>query len=101
MYVFSPDWTSPGKFALDTMYTFLYIYAHHVAGVLKGIDMKTNIDLNEELVREASRVTNIKVKKHLVEYALRQIIKTHRQKSLLNYYGKVKWDGDLNEMRKI
>ena len=63
--------------------------------------MRTNIELNDQLVKEAMLATNIKTKKHLVEYALKEVIKNGKRRNILKYYSKVEWEGDLNKMREI
>lgn len=62
--------------------------------------LRTNIELDEKLVKEAMRLTRKKTKKELVNYALRELINKMRRKKLLELEGKVEWRGDLGEMRK-
>ena len=63
--------------------------------------MRTNIDIDNALVKEAMELTNIKTKKEIVKLALKELISMYKRKSLLHYRGKLKWEGDLDEMRKI
>lgn len=62
--------------------------------------LRTNIELDEKLVKEAMRLTRKKTKKELVNYALEELITRRKRKKLLDLEGKVKWAGSLDEMRK-
>lgn len=61
---------------------------------------RTNIVLDDKLVKEALKLTGLKTKKELVDYALRDIVRKKKRKGLLKLKGKVEWVGDLAEMRK-
>jgi Arc/MetJ family transcription regulator len=63
-------------------------------------EVRTNIIMEEPLVMEAQAITGIKTKSGVVHYALREVVRRARQKEMLNLQGKVKWDGDLDEMRR-
>lgn len=58
----------------------------------------STIEINNELMDTALRLSKIKTKKNVVEQALENFIKGLRRKDMLNLRGKVKWDGDLDEM---
>ena len=61
---------------------------------------RTNIELDEKLVKEAMRLFGKKTKKELVNFALNELIRREKTKGILSLEGKVKWEGDLREMRK-
>ena len=61
--------------------------------------MRTNIDIDDELMKTAQKLSKIKTKKEVVEQALENFINELRRKDMLNLEGKVQWDGDLDEMR--
>lgn len=61
---------------------------------------RTNIELNEKLVNEAMKLTHLKTKKALVDYALKELVRKVKRKNLLSFEGKVRWEGNLYEMRK-
>ena len=63
--------------------------------------MRTNIVLDDELVRQGFKLTSAKTKKELVNLALSELVKQAKRKALLAYRGKVKWEGDLNKMRAL
>jgi Arc/MetJ family transcription regulator len=62
--------------------------------------MRTNIVLDDKLVKEAFSLTKAKTKRELVDMALREMIQRRRRMDLLKLAGKVEWEGDLREMRR-
>jgi len=61
---------------------------------------RTNIDLEDKLVNEGMRVFKCKSKKELVHLALQELLKKEKRKEILKLRGKVKWKGNLEEMRR-
>ncbi len=61
--------------------------------------MRTNIEIDDKLMKEAMKLSNLKSKKEIVNYALSELIKFHKRQSMKSLQGKVKWIGDLNKMR--
>ncbi|HBA38659.1 MAG: transcriptional regulator of the Arc/MetJ class [Deltaproteobacteria bacterium RIFCSPLOWO2_02_56_12] len=61
---------------------------------------RTNIELDDKLVKQAMRLFGKKTKKELVNFALNELIRRERAKGILSLEGKVKWEGDLREMRR-
>ena len=53
--------------------------------------MRTNIVLDDDLVREATRLTGIRTKRSLIDEALRLLVTTRRRRSILPLKGKVKF----------
>ena len=64
--------------------------------------MRTNIELDDELIEEARRLTGISTKRALVDEALRTLIELRSRRSLLDIEGKIAFaDGyDHRELRK-
>ncbi|MBI2842229.1 MAG: type II toxin-antitoxin system VapB family antitoxin [Armatimonadetes bacterium] len=62
--------------------------------------LRTNVELDEKLVKEAMRFTHKKTKKEIVNYALEELVKRFKRKKLLELEGKVEWTANLDEMRK-
>lgn len=62
--------------------------------------LRTNIELDEKLVREALKLTHKKTKKELVNFALKELVSRMKRKKLLELEGRVEWKGDLARMRK-
>lgn len=61
--------------------------------------MRTNIDIDDELLGEAQRLTGIETKKGVVEEALKMLVQLKRQAAVKAWRGKLKWEGDLESMR--
>jgi Arc/MetJ family transcription regulator len=61
---------------------------------------RTNVALDEKLIREGMRLFKKKTKKELIDFALREIIRREKAKGILALEGKINWEGDLQEMRK-
>jgi Arc/MetJ family transcription regulator len=64
-----------------------------------GTKMRTNIELDDNLVNEAMRISGITTKKALINKALQQFIDSNDLKELLKYQGSGIWEGNLEEMR--
>ena len=61
---------------------------------------RTNIVLDEELVREALALTTLKTKKEVVDFALHELVKQYRRRQLLGLRRVGLWEGNLDEMRR-
>lgn len=62
--------------------------------------LRTNIELDEKLVKEGLKLTRKKTKKELVNHALRELVSRLKRKKILELEGKVKWTGKLDDLRK-
>lgn len=62
--------------------------------------MRTNIDIDDELMRDAMRSSGAPTKRAVVEEALRLLIQTRGQASVRRLRGKVSWEGDLATSRR-
>ena len=61
--------------------------------------MKTNIDLDEELVKKGFAITGLRTKKELVNFALAELVKRNTQKDLLELAGEIEFiDGFSTDM---
>jgi Arc/MetJ family transcription regulator len=61
--------------------------------------VRTNIDIDDELMDEAMRRSGLPTKRAAVEEGLRLLIQTRRQSGVRRLRGKVRWQGDLDAMR--
>ncbi len=61
--------------------------------------MRTNIEIDESLIKEAMKASGLTTKKAAVEEGLRLIISLKKQEGIKSLRGKVKWEGDLDKMR--
>ncbi|MBW4533354.1 MAG: type II toxin-antitoxin system VapB family antitoxin [Pleurocapsa minor HA4230-MV1] len=53
--------------------------------------MRTNIEIDDELMEEAFRLTNVRTKKELVHLALMEFVKAKKKKDLLELSGKIQF----------
>jgi len=67
---------------------------------MEGGIMRTNVELDDALVKTAMDVTKIPTKKALINKALAELIKSNTRKGMLKYMGSGIWEGNLEEMRK-
>lgn len=61
--------------------------------------MRTNIVIDDDLMTSALNATGLKTKKDVVEQGLKLIIRRQEQQAIRGLHGKIKWDGNLEEMR--
>lgn len=59
-----------------------------------------NIEISDELMKEALRASGLKTKRAVVEAALKTLIRLKRQEKILDLAGKVHREGDLDESRE-
>lgn len=62
--------------------------------------MRTNIDIDDELIRKAMKVTGLSTKKATVEEGLRQLVLESELREALDSLRGIGWEGDLDEMRR-
>ncbi|MBN2373370.1 type II toxin-antitoxin system VapB family antitoxin [bacterium] len=62
--------------------------------------MRTNIVLDDSLIETALKVGGFKTKKAAIENALKLFIQIKGQQKVKGLKGKIKWEGDLEEMRR-
>jgi len=62
--------------------------------------MRTNIEIDDDLMTQVLKATGLPSKRAAVEAALRLMLRLQGQKEILALGGKVSWEGDLNESRK-
>ncbi|MER0203374.1 MAG: type II toxin-antitoxin system VapB family antitoxin [Nitrosomonas sp.] len=61
--------------------------------------MRTNIVIDDELMNEVIKLTGAKTKKEAVELGLLTLIRIKKQEEIKRHRGKLKWDGNLDNMR--
>jgi Arc/MetJ family transcription regulator len=62
--------------------------------------MRTNIVIDEKLIREAMKATGLRTKRAVVEAGLQALIQIKNQADIRRWRGQVQWEGDLDEMRR-
>jgi len=63
--------------------------------------MRTNVDLDDVLVKKAMDLTKITTKKALINKALEELVKSNTRKEMLEYIDSGVWEGNLKEMRTM
>lgn len=58
--------------------------------------MRTNVELDDQLVEEAFRLTNVRTKKELMHLALQALIKSQKKHDLLDLSGKIQFQPDYD-----
>jgi Arc/MetJ family transcription regulator len=61
---------------------------------------RTNIDIDDELIRKARKLTRLKTKRQIVDKALDLLVRSESRKGILRYYGSGIWQGDLKRSRR-
>jgi Arc/MetJ family transcription regulator len=61
--------------------------------------MRTNIVIDDKLMRDTLRATGVKTKREVVELGLRALLKLRQQEEIRGFRGKLDWQGDLDAMR--
>jgi Arc/MetJ family transcription regulator len=63
--------------------------------------MRTNIVIDDTLMKNVLKATGLKTKKEAVELGLQTLFKLNQQAAIKRYRGKLKWEGDLRESRSF
>lgn len=61
--------------------------------------MRTNIVIDDKLMDDALKATGLQTKREAVELGLKTLIKLKKQEGIKAFRGRLKWEGDLDEMR--
>lgn len=61
--------------------------------------MRTNIVIDDKLMKDALRATGLKTKREAVELGLRTLLRLRQQEEIRRFRGKLTWEGDLEAMR--
>jgi Arc/MetJ family transcription regulator len=61
--------------------------------------MRTNIVIDDKLMKETLRLTGLRTKREVVELGLRTIVRLRKQEEIRKFRGKLKWQGDLDATR--
>ena len=63
--------------------------------------MRTNVELDDVLVKKAMDVTKITTKKALIHKALEELVKSNTRKGMMKFIDSGIWEGNLKEMRAM
>jgi Arc/MetJ family transcription regulator len=61
--------------------------------------MRTNVVINDNLMASALKVSGLRTKKDAIEEGLKLLVQVKSQKEIKHYRGKLKWSGNLDQMR--
>jgi Arc/MetJ family transcription regulator len=61
--------------------------------------IRTNIEIDDEVLAEAQRLLGTSTKRDTVDLALREVVARHRRLEILDLRGRVQWEGDLEASR--
>lgn len=61
--------------------------------------MRTNIVIDDQLMAETLRLTQLKTKREVVDLGLRTLLRLRQQEEIRRFRGKLDWQGDLEAMR--
>jgi len=61
--------------------------------------MRTNIVIDDQLMKDTLRLTGLKTKREVVELGLQTLLRLRQQTAIKELRGKLDWQGDLNAMR--
>jgi Arc/MetJ family transcription regulator len=75
---------------------------HHYLRVwcIMALMGRTNIEINEDLIRKARKLTRLKTKRQIVDRALELLVRSESRKGIFRYYGTGIWKGDLKASRR-
>ena len=62
---------------------------------------RTNIELDFDLVKDVMQKYQFKSIKEAVNFSLAKMVESKKRSDLLQMKGKIKWEGNLDEMRKL
>lgn len=62
--------------------------------------MRTTLNIDDEALAEAMKHAEGRTKTEVINEALRAFARKRRLKQLLELRGKVRWEGDLDELRE-
>ena len=61
--------------------------------------MRTNVVIDDELMRQALHASGLPTKRAVIEAALRLLVQVQGQSEVRRLRGKVAWEGDLEKLR--
>lgn len=62
--------------------------------------VRTNIEIDDELLAEAQEITGMATKRATVQFALEELVRRRSRRRVLDLRGRVEWVGDLDDSRR-
>lgn len=75
------------------------VYGESTLSRKKSGHVRTNIVIDENLIAAGLKVTGLKTRRELVDFALRDLLRRNAQRALMELKGSVRWEGDLGVLR--
>ena len=63
--------------------------------------VRTNVELDDVLVKKAMKLTGVLTKKAVIHKALEELVKSNTRKEMLKFMDSGIWEGSLKDMRKM
>jgi len=61
--------------------------------------MRTNVMLDDDLIRTALKLSGFKTKRKAIEEGLKLLVQLNLQRDVRSFRGRLKWVGNLSRMR--
>jgi Arc/MetJ family transcription regulator len=61
---------------------------------------RTNVVLDEKLIEEAKKLAGEKTARETIDLALREFVARRKRRAILDWEGKLRWEGDIDRMRR-
>ena len=62
--------------------------------------MRTNVVIDDQLMNNAQKLSGLRTKKGTIEAGLKLLVRIKKQEKVKRFRGKLKWTGNLDEMRR-
>jgi len=62
--------------------------------------VRTNVEIDDDLMDEAMKLSGLTTKRETVEAGLRVLVQLKRQQNIRSYRGKLRWEGNLEQVRR-
>jgi Arc/MetJ family transcription regulator len=62
--------------------------------------MRTNVEIDEDLLAEAKLVAGTDTKRATIHYALEELVRRRQRRQVRELRGTVEWGGDLDDSRQ-
>ena len=70
------------------------------SGGLRFTYVRTNSEIDDDLLDDAMKVSGLATKRETVAAGLRLLVQLKRQQGIRSYRGKLRWEGNLERMRR-
>ena len=89
----------PARLAAETGLPWPIFLLPCVPGTIEVHTIRTNIEIDDKLMKDALRATGVKTKREAVELGLKTLVQLRAQEKARELKGKITWEGGLDAMR--